>query len=72
MLFIGGAFICNGGWGASICGAICILGSAVSFLDAGRGWKMKDTRPPWADKHDEINRRGEERLKRYLKESTDD
>lgn len=39
-----------------LAGVLVVL-AAGDFASAKRGWKMKEGRPPWADRHDAIARK---------------
>lgn len=60
---IAGFFICAGitstGGGFTIggMGLIMLLLGIGDLLDLKNGWKMSNKRPPWADKHDAIDRK---------------
>ncbi len=57
MLAIAGMFVCAGGIAGIPLGIIIGFFALLDFRDAGRGWKMSDKRPPWADEHDAIDNR---------------
>jgi len=72
ILFLIGLFFAYSGLMAPRNGWIVLLialgalwGSMKSFTDAKRGWKMTDKRPPWADRHDAIDRGDLTLYKRY-------
>ncbi len=63
---IGGFFICagitstgniGGIIGIGLFGAIMILMGIMDLADIKKGWKMRDERPPWADRHDAIDKK---------------
>lgn len=59
MLGIAILLICAGGKAGLGLGALVAMFGLMDFRDAKRGWKMKDERPPWADKHDAIDAKWE-------------
>ncbi len=55
MLSIAAMLICAGGIAGILLGLIVGFFAILDFRDAGRGWRMSDKRPPWADEHDAID-----------------
>ena len=55
MLFISCMCVLAGGKAGIPLGIIIAMFAMLDFRDSKRGWKMKDERPPWADKHDAID-----------------
>lgn len=63
MLAIAAMLVVAGGKAGIPLGLFVGFFAMLDFRDAGRGWKMSDKRPPWADEHDAIDARREKRLK---------
>lgn len=63
MLGIATMLICAGGVAGIPLGIFVGFFAFLDFRDAGRGWKMSDKRPPWADEHDAIDIKREKRIK---------
>lgn len=57
MAFISFMLICSGCVAGHILGSIGLACAVLDFREAKVGWKMKKGRPPWADKHDAIDRK---------------
>jgi len=57
MVLIGILLITSGGTVGYILGATALFFGAWDFRDIKTGWKMKNERPPWADRHDAIDRK---------------
>ena len=55
MLGIAAMLVCAGGIAGIPLGIIVGFLAMLDFRDAGRGWKMSDKCPLWADEHDAID-----------------
>lgn len=64
MIIAVGLFMAGGTAGVPLALIVLIL-AFMDFRDAKRGWKMLDKRPPWADRHDAIDKKWEKKKNEY-------